>query len=170
MNLVIGWQTKLAILAFVFFSAFTWHKAQVQIAVERTIAEANERNLKDIIRLTKKASEVSNDLKNKVEVIQKEKNAEIKDTNRKYNALLNSLSYRTDRSSKGSNPGNPPDAKSEEGVTGVRLYRSDAEFLARFARDTAELQIELNSCYKQYDSVKESIDKFRKDNNPSEKP
>ena len=167
---LISWQTKLCAFVLILAFAFVWHKTEVKIAVNTAIAEVNEKNLKDVIRLSKKAQDASKDLSNRINSIEKEKNAKIESTNRKYTALLGSLSNRPNRPSEGDHPGNPSDSKGEEGTTAVRLYKPDAEFLARFSRDSSELQIELNSCYKQYDSVKEVIDKFRKDNNPSEKP
>ena len=50
-------------------------------------------------------------------------------------------------------------------VAANRLYRDDAEVAVQVRYLTEGLKIELLSCYKQYDEVKKTLDKFKAENN-----
>lgn len=141
--------------------AYNRHIDNVRSEVAVQIAEQYNRSL---ISLQNKVDSKSEELKLKVEEIENDKKTELANVSSRYESIIVSLQQRptrpTSESDNNPSPGNP---ESPQGATGVQLYRPDAEFLARFARDTAELQAELNSCYKKYDEVKDASNKLSTD-------
>lgn len=79
--------------------------------------------------------------------LREEKNREAKKVAALNDDLLNSLRDRKPRAMP-----DDPDA-GQGGCTGKELYREDAEFLARIAREADEMRIALKQCYSQYDSL-----------------
>lgn len=87
--------------------------------------------------------------------LRREKDAEIRDINARTTALANSLRDRPERPAKdGSLSGVAGTSENTEWCTGARLYRDYAEAFAREATRAAELQVELKTCYKNYESVR----------------
>jgi hypothetical protein len=77
--------------------------------------------------------------------IRTEKDAQIKAINNQLADTLVSLRSRTSRTAETSNGKN---------CNGTGLYVEDSEFLVREASRADEIRVALDSCYKQYDSLK----------------
>lgn len=156
------WQTKLIAVVLVFTSLFVWHRYEVSKAVTKTIAEQTAIYEKRITDLTVKSLKVELQLKTQVAAIEGEKDAKVKDLDRKYRTAIDSLRQRQERSTTSDSTGNSCNAESTKGATGAELYREDATFLIGFARDTEELKTHLKACYLQYDTVKQQLDNYRR--------
>lgn len=154
------WMIKLAAIGAVIFALFVWHEYSVHVAVHDAVSQAELVHKQAYDALSLKAQKNEIELGNKVNKIKGEKDEAIKAANTKYNALLNSLRDRpTGRQTSGTRSAS--NGKGPEGATGKELSRPDAEFLAGFASDTESLKNGLNACYKQYDAVKDQLQKFK---------
>lgn len=169
-NFFAGWQTKVAIILIVLASLFAWHKHEVSLAVAQSTAQIELQYSKEKFKLIDKAQTETYTLRDQVEQITKDKNAKIKALDARVAALTASLSSRPDRpASNGSVPGSTSNAESTGFVDASRLYRSDAEVAIWFASRTEGLKVHLESCYRQYDEVKDKLDKFKRDNSSKNK-
>ena len=83
--------------------------------------------------------------------LQKVKDDEIRKISNLNASLVDSLRNRKARTDETRLPSNSSDP--EASCTGKQLYREDAEFLARIAREADEITVSLNQCYAQYDSL-----------------
>jgi len=83
--------------------------------------------------------------------LQKVKDDEIRKISNLNASLVDSLRNRKARTDETRLPINSSDP--EASCTGKQLYREDAEFLARIAREADEITVSLNQCYAQYDSL-----------------
>lgn len=155
------WQTKLIAILLVVASLFAWHKYEVNKAINKTIAEQTAIYKKQVDELTIKSLKVESELKTQVSTIKGEKDAQIKTLDTKYRIAIDSLRQRQERSSSSNSTGNSCNTESTKGATGAELYREDAEFLIRFARDTEELKTQLKACYVQYDSIHDQLNKYK---------
>lgn len=164
-----GWKLYLSIALIALASFIIWHNSAISEAKEtarqEVIAEYTIKldKANQIVQDTINQSTI--ELRNKTSEIEKEKRDEILNLNRKYNATIAGLWERITRQEGNSNSRNTSDSESTAACNGTQLYREDAEFLAREARLADEIRIELASCYKQYDSVKEELDSLRLDYN-----
>jgi hypothetical protein len=77
--------------------------------------------------------------------IRKDKDAQIKVIN---NQLVNAVSELRKR------PSRATETSNGKGCNGASLYAEDSEFLVREAARADEIRIALQSCYKQYESIK----------------
>lgn len=116
--------------------------------------------------LERKSLEAEKSLIRSREQLKEKKDAEIKNLNARYNALVSSLQQRPERpadsSKQSSNNTSSSNSESSKGATGKELYADDGRFLARFAKDTEQLKQELIMCYKQYDEVRDKVNNFPK--------
>ena len=80
--------------------------------------------------------------------IRRSKDAQIEAINSQYVDAISELRKRSSRSQAATNGQNSP------GTTGATLFAEDAEFLIREAARADKIRIALESCYKQYDSIK----------------
>jgi hypothetical protein len=156
------WQTKIIAILLVLTSLFVLHKYEVSKAVTKTIIEQTAVHEKQVKELTIKSLKVESELKTQVAVIKEEKDAQIKSIDSKYRAIISSLRQRQERVTSTNSTGSSNNAESAKWTTGAGLYKEDAEFLAGFARDTEELKVYLNSCYVQYDVLREQLNNYRK--------
>lgn len=159
-----GWQVKLALVLALVFGAYTWHKAEVRIAVKETVAQIEMQSNKERFRLKERSLDSQIALQQKADDIQKEKDAKIKTLTSRVAALTRSLSERPNRPEASGISINPGTQESQPGATGVQLYRQDGEFLAREAARAEEIKEELLGCYKSYDAARTALEKFKKDN------
>lgn len=157
-----NWEIKLITVLITIACLFGWHRYEIHKSVNIAVTEQANIYQKRIDELTIKSLKVESDLKTKVSSIQGEKDAQIKDIDRKYRTTIDSLRQRQERSTASNSTGNSSNAESTKGATGAELYREDASFLAGFARDTEELKVQLNACYLQYDNVREQLNNYRK--------
>lgn len=153
---------KIVIIISLIAAVFLTHTWQVNKAVDKAVAEQVVIYNKKIQELEIKSLKAESELKDKVQAIKGEKDVQIKAIDSKYNTVIASLHSRPERSTTSDPTPNTCNAESTKGYTGKELYRNDAEFLARFARDTEELKTHLLACYQQYDGVKDQLDNYRK--------
>ena len=148
-------------------SLFFWHQSEVKTAVVEATNAIELQYAKEKFKLIDRAQAETFALRDQVDIITKDKNVKVQALNVRVATLTRSLSERPERpASNGSVPGSTSNAESTEGATGLRLYRPDSIFLTRLSGETAELQTELKACYRQYDEVKDKLDKFKRDNTP----
>ncbi len=160
-----GWQVKLILVLAIISGVYIWHRSEVKIAVNTAVTEIENAYSKEKLKLLEKANDETIALRDRTDKIIKDKDVKIKTLDTRVANLTLSLQNRPERpASNGSNTGITSNAKSPEGATGLQLYRADGEFLAWFSGQTSKLQVELNTCYNQYDEVKKSLDDFRKNN------
>lgn len=165
--------------------AKSWHNQAVQSAVNLAVLQnTQEINSKYTARLNdlKLQQEINQKvLDSKVQDTLKEKQNALQDSTNKYNNLLEWVraqpsSTTDDTSSEGNIIRDSRDSESTRSILNNGLLRKDAIDLAEYAQRTQELKVYLNSCYRQYDEVKGTIDAFVLKHNkevsiePSEKP
>lgn len=155
------WQAKIIAALLVLTSLFLVHKYFVDKAVDQTIVEQTAIYEKRITELTVKSLKIESELKSQVSTIKGEKDAQIKNLDRKYRLAVDSLRQRQERSTSSNPTGNSCNAESTKGATGAELFREDAEFLIGFARDTEELKTQLKACYTQYDTIYEQLNNYK---------
>ncbi len=167
-RLLQNWQFKLVLIISIILAAYIWHKAEIKIAVNTAVvkveADIREQSAKENIRLSDKALTAQTNLQDKFNKLQKDNNREISNLRSRVLDLTNSLSNRPNRPDESTIPNSTRNTESRSGATGSQLYRQDAIFLAGEASGAEEIRLELLSCYKKYDKVKDTLDKFKRDN------
>jgi acetyl-CoA carboxylase alpha subunit len=153
---------KIVIIISLITAVFLTHTCRVNKAVDKAVAEQVAIQTKKIQELEIKSLKSESELKDKVQTIKGEKDAQIKAIDRKYSTTIASLRSRPERSTTSNPTTNTCNAESPQGATGKELYRNDAEVLIGFARDAEELKTYLLACYQQYDTVKDQLDNYRK--------
>ena len=146
-----------------------WHTAETKLKVQAAQSavrlELVQQYNKQTTELNAQSTKVQSELQAKVTTQQKEHNAKVHNLNLRVADLSNSLSNRPSRpSSDSSIPDSTSNGACTTGCNGQGLYQDDARFLARYAGQAEELKVNLVMCYKQYDTVKETLDKFKVDN------
>lgn len=167
LSIISGWQVKIILVVALVVGAYTWHKVEVNKAVNQATAELELGYAKEIFKIKDRANEQTFILKDKVISITKEKNAKLKDADAKYDALLVWLSSQPRNPS--SSNGVPNDAAygdSTERIAGTGLSERDAKSLAKYATDTEKLKEYLLACYKQHDEELRIQEEFKRKNRP----
>ncbi len=151
---------SLCILALI--ASWYWHRGEVEdVKKEVTISLTNEYQSR-LSELKNESLLAEIQLKAKLEEIQNAKTKQKAIDDSRINSLISSLHNRHDRpTGKTDIPGSTSNSATIEGSTGVQLYRSDGEFLVRFAGMAAELQRELNSCVYNYNTVRNELNSFK---------
>lgn len=127
----------------------------VKEAVEATQASMQAEYTKKLLAASEAAREREQVMITSAEKIRKEKDAKIASLNSRVGTLSSELRQRPQRppsTSEGS-----PATGSGKGATGSELYREDSIFLLGEASRADRLRLALEQCYKQYDSVRESL-------------
>jgi hypothetical protein len=141
--------------------AYSWHKQKIQTAIAEHDRKLSEYYNSKILSLMKEKEQTEQKLLQEVKNTERKKNEEISRVTRRYDDIIAGLRNRPDNRQTGENYTNSAaETPTETGATGLQLSRPDAEFLARFARDTAELQAELKACIRDYESVREIVNNF----------
>jgi hypothetical protein len=125
---VIGWQVNSWRL--------NYKIANLQKEYAENIVIAHERTRKLELNLTEK-----------IQKLERKKNAEIANVNARLRVALSELSERTSRATTNK------DTADCKGTTGSELSREDAEFLTREAARADRLRSALNICYQQYEEI-----------------
>ena len=146
-----------------------WHSMDVKLKVQQAESivrlEMTQQYNKRANELKDSAVKTQTELQNTVSKQQKEHNAKVHNLNLRVADLSNSLSNRPSRPpSDGSIPDSTSNGACTTGCNGQGLYQDDARFLARYAGQAEELKEGLIQCYKQYNTVKDTLDKFKVDN------
>jgi len=160
---------KMGLVVSVIAGLFFWHTTQVNMKVQQAESavrlEMTQQYNKRASELKDSAVKTQTELQNTVTTQQKEHNAKVHNLNLRVADLSNSLSNRPLRPSGDSgDTSSTTNGESPKGATGAGLYQDDGAFLARYAGQAEELKVNLLMCYKQYDTVKDTLDKFRVDN------
>jgi hypothetical protein len=163
-NLLGGWQVKLTILVIVLISLFVWHRVEVNKAVTQATNELKLEYSKEVFRQIEIAKDESIKLKKEKEKADAEYKKNLASANARYESLHRWLSNLPKHHSASDNPGNPGDAESRPKDIVGKLSRADGENLAQYGLTTETLRQGLLSCYRQYDTVKEKLDKLRLQN------
>lgn len=161
----------LAVVAAALFGAYTWHKAEVAIAVNAAKVQV-EQNFRVSIdeqrkRLTAKAKTAEDKLAAVLAKNNQRKTDEIKAIKSRTDSVAAGVrdAVQTGNTSGSSIPGNPGENRSTESSFDLRLSGFDAEVLTKwFAGTAAELQAELKSCQSDFDTVRQKLNQFKKDN------
>jgi hypothetical protein len=162
---------KVISVILILMGLFFWHTTQVNLKVQQAQSavrfELTQEYNKRTIELKDQSNKVQTELQSTVTKQQKEHNDKIHNLNLRITDLSNSLSHRPERPPGTSSiPISPPNAACTTGCTGQGLYQDDAKFLGWFSGQAEELKEGLVQCYKQYDTVKETLNKFKVDNTP----
>lgn len=159
-----GWQTKLVILALVLSSLFAYHKIEVSKAVTQAVSDIQTQQAKENFRIKERSFESEVALKESFDKIQKDKDDKIKSLDSRVATLASSLQSRPSRTESSGVSNDSRVEETRQGSTGLELYREDAiAFIGEAAR--AELiKEELLTCYRLYDTAKETLDKFKAEN------
>lgn len=148
-----------AIIALVIAAVFLTHKVIVHRAVKKAVAETQEQMSAEYTKKLLQASELAREREQvmmaSADKLRKDKDAQIASLNTRLGAALSSLSERPQRTPSASK--DTPASCNCSGATGANLSREDAEFLVREAARADKLRSALDQCYKQYDSVRQSL-------------
>ena len=160
---------KAGLVVSVIAGLFFWHTTQVNLKVQQAEStvrlEMTQQYNKRTTELKDSAVKVQTELQSTVTTQQKEHNAKVHNLNLRVADLSNSLSNRPSRPpSDGSIPDSTSNGACTTRCNGQGLYQDDAKFLGWYAGQAEELKVNLVMCYKQYDTVKETLDKFKVDN------
>lgn len=154
------WQVKLVSVVVITFAIIFWHFYSINTAVTKAV-QAQELIYKERLdQISIQNLKVESKLKTQVADITGEKDAKIKTIDAKYRNVLGSLlKYQTD--STGNSTRSSSNAESTEGTNAEGLFARHAEIALGVARDAEELKAQLNMCYTQYDSIKDSLNTLR---------
>jgi len=164
LSFLLDWKVKLAIILVVLTGLFAYHKVIVHEAVATAVAEIHIQQSKENIKLRERSLNTQIALQESFDKIQKDKNDKIKSLNSRVATLTASLQSRPSRTESSGVSDNPGTQEVRQGATGAQLYREDGVVLAREAARAELIKEELLACYKSYDTAKETLDKFKRDN------
>ena len=154
----------LSVATIVFVGMLFWHKSEVQESRLKLIQEIHQKYEERVIDLKMQSLTVENSLNLKIKESENAKTKQKAADDKRINSLIASLRDRPDRPSDSSVTGSTSESTTPTGATGLQLYSSDAKFLIGYARDTAELQSELKQCLFDYETVRTTLNQYRKDN------
>lgn len=153
---------KIVIIISLITAVFLTHNWQVNKAVNKAVAEQVAIYNKKIQELEIKSLKAESELKDKVQSIKGEKDAQIKAIDRKYNTTIASLRSRPERSTSSNPTTSTCNAESPQGATDEGLFGRHAEISLGIARDAEKLKEYLNSCYSQYNAVRDQLIQYAK--------
>lgn len=167
LSILSGWQVKLVVLITIIISLFAYHKIQINKAVTEAVTEIELNLAKENFRLKERSLNAQIALQESFDNIQKDKDAKIKNLNARVASLTRSLQERPSRPESSGVSDNPGIEEGKLGSTGAGLYREDSKFLLGEAARAELIKEELLTCYKSYDTAKEVLDRYKKDNSPT---
>lgn len=149
----------LGIVVLILGILFGTHKVIVWKEVRKAVAQTEQSMSAAYNEKLLQASELAREreqvMVSSADKIRKEKDAQIASLNTRLGTALSSLSERPQRPSSASQ--GAPASCIGAGATGAQLSREDAEFLVREAARADKLMTALDQCYRQYDSVRQSL-------------
>lgn len=153
-------------------TAKMWYNGKIDAAVKQATISMQLDYAKEYVKLQNKSDEKEVELKAQIDQIRKEKDEKIKIANGKYNVLSAWVDSLPKQSASDSGSGSQVSSSagdSEDGskdIVGI-LRRQDAINLAEYGFAAEETRLNLLACYAQYDSVRETLEKFKADNRPA---
>jgi uncharacterized FlgJ-related protein len=134
-------------------------EVKAAVAVERVEQQKKLEAEKEVLLLKKRSAEKS--LNEDFKKRQGESDAKIKSLNATVNSLLAGVQSRPAREVSTTNSARDTSTgQSTAGATGAGLFKPDAEFLIRYSANTETLKLGLLQCYKDYESVKKSLESY----------
>ena len=160
---------KLVGAAAIVLGILIWHTTYVDQKVHQAESavrlEITQQYNKRTNELKDESTKVQTELQAKVTNQQKDHRDKVHSLSLRIDDLSDSLSNRPERPTSTSDISiSPSNGTCTAGCTGQGLYQDDAKFLGWFAGQTEELKEGLVQCYRQYDTVKDTLDKFKVDN------
>lgn len=157
--------TNAAICLLAIAGTYYWHNGKVKEAENEVRVELAQQSKRQIDQLQINSIKVESELKDKIRKVEDDKQIQKAIDADRINSLVASLRNRPERRDSESNlPRDSCNCESTQGSTGAGLYKEDGIFLIGEASRANSIKLELLSCYDKYDKVKETLDKFRKDN------
>lgn len=169
LSFFLDWKVKLSIVLIILAGLFTYHKVLVHEAVQEAVSEIHIQQAKENFRLKERSLNTQIALQESFDNIQKEKNEKIKSLNSRVASLTWSLQQRPSRAESAGVSNDSKVGEARQGSTGLGLYFEDSRFLLGEAARAELIKEELLTCYRSYDTAKETLDKFKADN-ASSKP
>ena len=163
-SLFLDWKVKLCIILVLLSSLYFWHVSELKIAVNKAEMTLAQKYNKEISILEDRAKHSTEVLTAAIESNNKERKIELQNSTRKYNDLKRWLYDLPSKTSASSLPGDTQDSEDRAREVIAELRRSDAITLAGYSLRAEEVRAHLVQCYKDYDSVKDTLDAFREDN------
>ena len=164
MNFFGDWKVKLVIPLIVISGAYFWHVAQLGIAVNKAEMQLVQNYQKEISILEDKAKHSTEVLTAVIESNNKERKIELQNSTRNYNDLKRWLYDLPSKTNPSNPPGDTQDSEDRAREVIAELRRADAIALAGYSLRAEEVRLHLVQCYKDYDSVKDTLDVFREGN------
>ena len=160
----LDWKVKLCIVLILLSSLYFWHVSELKIAVNKAEMTLVQKYQKEITILEGKAKHSTEVLTSAIESNNKERKIELQNSTRKYNDLKRWLHNLPSKTSASNLPGDTQDSEARAREVIAELRRADAIALAEYSLRAEEVRVHLVQCYKDYDSVKDTLDAFREDN------
>lgn len=157
--------TNAAICVLAVAGTYYWHAGKVQESENRIRVELAQTAKRQIDQLTINALRVESELKDQIRKVEDDKQIQKAIDADRINDLVASLHNRPERRASESNlPGDSCNCETPAGSTGAGLYKEDGIFLIGEASRAESIKQELMSCYEQYDAVRDSLNKFKENN------
>jgi hypothetical protein len=157
---------KIVVIISILAGLFLVHTWQVNTAVDKAVATQQVKYDKLAQELNARSLRFECNIRDDTTAILKEKDAKIKDITRQYSTALASLQHYSTSANSTSTASNitsdSSNAKSTRGTTSEGLFADHAQISLGVAKDAEELKQHLNACYRQYDTVKQQLDNYRK--------
>ena len=164
LSFFLDWKVKLVILTVVLSGLYFFHTSEVKIAVNKAEMQLVQKYNKEISILEDKAKHITESLTAAIESNNKERKIELQNSTRKYNDLKRWLYDLPSKTSESNLPGDSADSEARASEVIAELRRRHAGDLADYSLRAEEVRLSLVQCYKDYDSVKDTLDAFREDN------
>ena len=168
LSFFLDWKVKFCIILVLLSSMYFWHVAQLGIAVNKAETQLVQKYNKEISILEDKAKHSTEVLTAAIESNNKERKIELQNANTKYSNLKRWLHDLPSKTSESNLPGDSADSEARASEVIAELRRTDAIALAGYGLRAEEVRLHLVQCYKDYDSVKDTLNAFREDNRLSE--
>lgn len=160
----LDWKIKVACTLVVLTGMYFFHVSEVKIAVNKAEMQLVQKYNKEISLLEDKAKHITESLTAAIESNNKERKIELQNSTRKYNDLKRWLYDLPSKTSASNLPGDTQDSEDRSREVIAELDRRHAGYLAEYSYRAEEIRVHLVQCYKDYDSVKDTLDAFREDN------
>lgn len=159
----LDWKVKLCITLVLLSSMYFWHVSELKIIVNKAEMTLAQKYQKEISILEDKAKHSTEVLTSVIESNNKERKIELQNSTRKYNDLKRWLYDLPSKTSPSNPPGDTQDSEDRAREVIAELRRRHADDLAEYSLRAEEVRVHLVQCYKEYDSVKDTLDAFRED-------
>ncbi len=165
---LLDWKVKVPCTLIVLTGMYFFHISEVKIAVNKAEMQLVQKYNKEISILEDKAKHITESLTAAIESNNKERKIELQNSTRKYNDLKRWLYDLPSKTNPSNPPGDTQDSEARAREVIAELDRRHAGYLAEYSYRAEEIRVHLVQCYKDYDSVKDTLDAFREDNRSKE--